>query len=284
MDLVTMTCKRDAQQMLLQAESIQKFLAPCTHHVVLNDPTPDYDYWKELLTPFYTNHKLVLSSTEPFTNDWGWLTQQINKLRIAKDLDDDYLILDTKNFFIKPTDIEEWRNILGSGKVEIFEENLLGNPWKDTIQIYADKLNIDRKFEWCLSAETPFAIKTDVVRNFKELDSFHEWFFLGAEHWTGEFALYTILVYDLMKAGVNVFDNKMPNIKHITFWEHMDANELLNDHYWKHCVKTDCIKALGIHRLFLQKIDNGHVDFINDKLAELDFKFRFQYEHSDGNM
>jgi hypothetical protein len=36
-NLVTVTCNRDFQFMLLQAESIQKFLEPCHHWIVINE-------------------------------------------------------------------------------------------------------------------------------------------------------------------------------------------------------------------------------------------------------
>ena len=69
MDLVTVVCNRDYQQMLLQAESIQKFLAPCKHWVIVNDEEPDVLFWQENLSKYYTNHELiVIPYTDLFEN------------------------------------------------------------------------------------------------------------------------------------------------------------------------------------------------------------------------
>ena len=108
MDLVTVTCNRDFQHMLLQAESIQKFLEPCTHWIVINEYEDlDVDRWHNALSKFYTNHKYnILTPTDfgismpPFN---GWLTQQYFKLAISTFTNQDYIIMDTKVFFIKPT-------------------------------------------------------------------------------------------------------------------------------------------------------------------------------------
>ena len=58
--LVTVTCNKERHMMVLQAESIQKFLAPCKHWVIVNEFNVNVDAWKELLTPYYTNHELEI--------------------------------------------------------------------------------------------------------------------------------------------------------------------------------------------------------------------------------
>ena len=60
MNLVTVACNRDFNQMLLQAESIQMHLDPCTHWVIVNERNPDINFWQSALSPFYKNHELKL--------------------------------------------------------------------------------------------------------------------------------------------------------------------------------------------------------------------------------
>ena len=104
MDLVTVTCDLDFNQMLLQAESISKFLKPCTHWVVINDQHIDKEKWESALTPYYHNHtlKLFTPNWNSIPSDFGWAKQQAYKFVVSKYVNDDYLLLDSKNFFIKP--------------------------------------------------------------------------------------------------------------------------------------------------------------------------------------
>ena len=51
MYLATVTCNRDFQQMLLQAESIQKFVEPCKHVIIINEDKFDYNFWYRWLKP-----------------------------------------------------------------------------------------------------------------------------------------------------------------------------------------------------------------------------------------
>ena len=56
MDLVTITCNRDLQQMLLQAKSVQKYLKKgTTHWIIINENKKFLRKfnWKNLLSPYY---------------------------------------------------------------------------------------------------------------------------------------------------------------------------------------------------------------------------------------
>jgi len=117
MHLVTVTCNKDLNDMLLQAESIRKFLEPCTHWVIVNDYSIDKKQWIESLQPYYTKHKLKIL----FPNYWattldGYAKQNLYKLLISNLLDDDYIILDSKNFFIKKcnTELDEINHFISS--------------------------------------------------------------------------------------------------------------------------------------------------------------------------
>ena len=60
MKLLTVACERDKDILLLHAESISLFLEPCTHYIVINEEVPDINYWRELLQPYYSKHKLII--------------------------------------------------------------------------------------------------------------------------------------------------------------------------------------------------------------------------------
>lgn len=115
MKLATIVCRRDLKQMILQAESIKKFLSSCEHILLVDSITDDYSdnerFWTTALSEYYTNHNLkIVYPKWSFTNSEtdGWVRQQSWKHLIAEYTEQDYLILDAKNFFIKPTSLEQW--------------------------------------------------------------------------------------------------------------------------------------------------------------------------------
>ena len=130
MHLATLTCNRDIRQTILQAESIQKFVSPCTHWVIVNQykiTEGNKQRWREYLRPYYTNHKLALifpddlnfyklpyeASRNGTTYFNGWKYQ----FTIANTIQDDYMCLTPKNFFIKPVELEKYRKVIGNATV-----------------------------------------------------------------------------------------------------------------------------------------------------------------------
>lgn len=127
MHLATLTCNRDIRQTILQAESIQKFVSPCTHWVIVNQykiTKSNKQRWQEYLQPYYTNHKLELvfpddlnfyklpyaKSRNGTTYFNGWKYQ----FTIANVIQDDYMCLTPKNLFIKSVELEKYRKIIGN--------------------------------------------------------------------------------------------------------------------------------------------------------------------------
>jgi hypothetical protein len=186
MYLATVTCNKDFQQMLLQAESIQRFLNPCKHIIIINEEIPDINFWYRWLSPYYTNHELVIIPRIDISDiyshylthyltqtNWvdigskyfqhagnvheeykGWILQQIQKLLLAYKYQDDYLLLDSKNFFIKNTDINEWENVVGSNKFSTYEsDKFYGKTYKRYEELFS------KKIKHYLSPCTPFKIK-----------------------------------------------------------------------------------------------------------------------------
>jgi hypothetical protein len=262
MDLVTVTCDLDFNQMLLQAESISKFLKPCTHWVVINDQHIDKEKWESALTPYYHNHtlKLVTPNWNSIPSDFGWAKQQAYKFVISKYVNDDYLLLDSKNFFIKPTDINEWTTIQGCG----ISEHLLakGNKWIPTVQTYASKLNVNPSTTiTCM--QTPYVFKIEEIKKLGDIDLFAEWF-LTQPITPSEFIFYSHLI--------NYKNNNQPVYKHITLWPRSD--EITKSKLNYITVNQD-IKVFGLHRSYLKKLNFEQINIINSWLAELGLANKF---------
>jgi hypothetical protein len=289
MDLVTVTCNRDLTAMILQAESIQKFLNPCTHWVIVNENIPNLDKWHKALSPFYINHKLKLlprlyDAPEDYSDidaKWGWRMQQIQKLYVATILEDDYLILDSRNLFIKNTDLEEFREIQGSGIIQRLDDSKFNNPRHQAyLEKYCSKLGIDKpKFALC--EFTPFKIDLDTIKNFKDLYNVHE--YLISEPYihtnlesSSEFILYSMLI-------PNISTNFKEEIK----WETIHNFPVKEDNilYAKtflritKAINNENIKVLKFDRSLIDNLKQCDLDILNNILQELRFSFRFYQTH-----
>lgn len=151
MNLLTITCNRDKQQIILQAESIDKFVTnPITHYVIVNEEQCDLTEWYFELKPFYTKHRIVLLNKLKDSDygagiigdsgdSLGWHSQQVQKLLFAYYLKEDYLITDSKNFFIKPIDLSIY-NIDEYTAAPVAPISKLG-IWAVTAKLYADFFN-----------------------------------------------------------------------------------------------------------------------------------------------
>ena len=125
MDLLTVTCDRDFEEIIQQAKSIKKYLVPCKHWIFVNNTAKTKEFWITGLTPYYDIHELEIIFTDdheifPITNDW--ITQQIWKCRAIDWIKKDYVIVDSKTFFIRPTDISQWTHE-GSGVITFFTKH-----------------------------------------------------------------------------------------------------------------------------------------------------------------
>jgi len=220
--------------MLLQAESIQRFLSPCKHVIIVNESYPDLEFWNRWLQPYYTNHELVIRgridyafpSSSIGTRDHygevdsasnGWRTQQLQKMLLAYEYEDDYLLLDSKNFFIKPTDIHEWDDTIGSGSYNGFGAI---NAFVGSFKHYAKLFG--KEIENYIGPFTPFKVKREplVTRcTFGELGYklFYPEYF-GAPASEGIF--YSFIVADEIQKRVGI-----PFVKSATIWG-MDKDQL----------------------------------------------------------
>jgi len=205
MDLVTVTCLRDYKDMIRQAQSIHLYLEPCTHWVVVNDEFVDEQFWKDSLTLYYKNHNLKLLF--PKWKEWafnfierkifkprhpyGYKNQQVYKLLISENINNDYLIIDSDTFFINNCSIEEWKNMIGSGRTMPIDSVPI--DMQNTIKLYADKIDCDIPnyvFDCCVH----FMIHHEVMKNVKNLRKTLKWF-NRQSCLQSEFYFYNLLAY-----------------------------------------------------------------------------------------
>jgi len=285
-NIVTVTYEEDFKYLLLQAESIQKHLiseVPFTHWVIINDPTiTNIVPYRLQLEKYYNNTtcKLKIFQQPFFKNKFisksldgsrnvceieGTYSQQICKLEIAKYIKDDYLVLDSKNFFIKPVSLQYWENKIGSGEYVKTDTNYF---WKNCIIEYCNKFSIDVP-DYVCNPVTPFKIKINedmLNTDFKPL--------LENSHVYSEFILYWLKYIK----GVDPVLNK----EHICFSTFFPLNSMGIVHpteFLAYKIPTidnnPNIYVSGFHREFIKLCKSEHINFINEWLEQKEIEFRF---------
>ena len=126
MNFVTIAWSKDFNMMLLQAHSLKFVNDNIVHYVVIQDSILSIEQWQNALSTYYDRHKLVLVpnllENESLTSN-GWIQQQILKFKISKLITtEDYLVLDTKNFFIKPFNLNDWSVPHGNGSLFVYRK------------------------------------------------------------------------------------------------------------------------------------------------------------------
>ena len=184
MNLVTVTCERDFLQFSLQVESISKYCKNFFHYVIICEQS-DYDHskWEQLLKKYYRDNFKLFSPKwrENFDSALmdgygGWAKQQVYKFWIYQYINSDYIILDSKNFFVKETCIEDFMKIVGSGAIEKIRTNIpdpynVPFSWKRTVEKYAE-MNHAPCLDYVLSIQTPFIFEKKILAKLGNIDNF----------------------------------------------------------------------------------------------------------------
>lgn len=173
MDLVTIACERDIQDLLLQAHSIDKFIeTPCRHWITIEDNSLTPEQWYNLLSPYYQRHTLHLKFStrpdlifdEPF--NLGYRRQQILKLKAAAEVfEERVLVLDCKNIFIRPTDLNAWPYKSGVGRFTSLDtepEDFFPRQW---IKYIHEKTGLKIPDRFPPTLATPFVVITEYARD-----------------------------------------------------------------------------------------------------------------------
>lgn len=179
--LVTVTFTRDKWCMALQAHSLELFIKePCNHYVLIQDDSP-LEEWEALLRPIYKTHTLHLMhrSTHPknFTAASaavrGWRDQQVLKMKVAEFIDTEkYLILDSKNIFVRPLPLSTFEQE-GEGNCGTSPESPWYDYWRPWLIFMSEKLNKPIP-ELVWPPITPFTVNTNTVKKMLEESKFEQ--------------------------------------------------------------------------------------------------------------
>ena len=278
--LVTVVCDRDQAILELQCYSINKFIEqPCDHYIVIENSDMSVQQWHDILAPHYRRHRLILVGKllpdTAYQNDSstknGWHRSALLKLLVANNITQSkYLILDSKNFFIKSLDLNDWP--CAEGNNLIAEIDKVTPYWPNLDQFCKDLGIIKPKQTW--SSSTPFMVKTDTVKQLIQYKKLYS-MFLSNFGWSSELLLYSVFAQHL---GSELTHGVTPNI---TFWEDestLDRNTLENFYNWPD------IKSLGLHRYAfefnqdLSDLINWLVDLGFDKTFIVDCLNRYQQD------
>lgn len=303
MDLVTVTCLRDYHEMMMQAESMQKFVDPCTHWVIVNDDdniisqSSYQTFWKNSLEPYYENHTLQLLFPKFDIEDInvGWNRQQYYKLIIGEYIKDDYLILDSKNFFIKPCNINEWQGVLGCG---LLRRSYQAWPAYKTLVHFADYFGTDVG-PARLEALTPFCINYEdltklypIKKTFLDIYKSSEKIRGPDKLYISEFQVYSTIIhkykpnelykliennivrYRIIKKNLLLPNNPANTKSFEELRDHYDPSYEMNDVYFTDTTMTN-VKCFAIHRMYAEQAKYDNIIQARKWIASLGFKNLF---------
>jgi len=267
--LVTITCSRDRSMQKLQSYTIDKFVqGACNHIIIVEDNKIPLSEWQTELAPFYNKHQLMLLDTlldnDSYQNDSvkknGWHRSALLKLMAAEHVNTEkYLLLDSKNFFVRQVNLDSWPCDEGNHLVEPLHSNgqlSNGRSWPNLFQ-FGKKHNIPITKN-TYSTTTPFMVKTNTVKNLLKLDIAS--LFLNNTGWSSELFLYSVYTQYL---GTKLINGPTVNV---TFWNNertADIKTLTDIFSWTH------VFMFGVHRDFMRI--NFDLTELYDFLEFIDF-------------
>lgn len=235
--LVAVTCDRDKWEFELLVRSMNKFLEPCKVIFVYNQNAEYVNAWKKFYKrscePYLKKFDVKILFKDDFWSlaDENHLTppeleghvdQQVIKLGVSKWVDTEhYVTIDAKNFFIKPTHINEIAQIIPA-PTSWCEPNL--KTWIvtccETLTVAVPQSDIR-----LTQNTTPYTMRTqsarDLVDYFGGISFLYKWFTIEArksKHCAAEFFLYEIFT---IRHGHRNLGSDTQNC--ITLWEHMHS-------------------------------------------------------------
>lgn len=252
-ELLIVTYLGHQTQFLIQCKSINRFLRPCKITVVLNECGKDLEiitgWFNATCKRYFQNHELTVMTVYDFIPrpedpyGWeGWTRQQVIKLLFGLICESkEYAILDSKNWFIRNTDVDEFYN---SNRLETDHyENHYGS--------FVEFLRTKFFYKFMIRPiSTPYIFKKRTIK--KIVSSFGNNqllinFFKNQEFYPpSEFILYDFFYQhyeqpnDLGKRQTFTY----------TIWP-KEADQL--DHLWFEKINDPEVKMIGIHKTVFEK-------------------------------
>lgn len=261
--IVTVTCKKDLKSLIRQAESIQKFVEPCEHLVVIEDRVFDKKFWMKQLSKYYTTHTLVIKSYNNFINveQNGWVRQQALKLLVTLDCDDEYLVLDSKDFFIRPCSLADWNGFVGSNIIENIDYDFStpSKKWRLRLALAYSKYFDTELLTNIFDPITPFVIDTKYIdRN--TIHKHVEWFLKCFNNDGCEFYFYSYLAKDLIK---NFKEHRFKSVK-LCYLHMLEDFDLHVKRCLTKAAEDKNTMVAAVHRNLIANFNDEQLAYVNE--------------------
>lgn len=252
MDLVTVACLRDLEAQRLQSASIKYVTNPTRHWVVINEANPDLEFWHDQLSPYYTGgHRLMLKAgaQNPHSIN-GWINHQWLKFNMALELDSPYMLLDSKNLFIKSVDLRQWLTIQGSGGLTHYDRHQ-PDRYTMTIKKYSKLIGVEpANYQWI--NETPWVVDPQVVKELMAIKPGWDQWFVEPDHGPSEFLLYCI--WQQAQGRWHAPTHPPHQRLHESYWP---GSEPMHTRELAYIDANHKIRMIGLHRLYLAEQTNA---------------------------
>jgi hypothetical protein len=226
--------------------------------------------WVNALSPYYqgpcqlrfldSRNLKKISNSRLNPRHASWIDQQILKLIIADQIDSDsYLILDSKNMFVKPTKLFECGQHEGNGSH--VPEEWQAEVWGDWVQFLENVLDKQRPTSYW-TPHTPFRFKTAIVKEILNSNPNLELLFdydhnnLPVHKPVSEFLLYKFYSNYDCDTPIKQFS--------FNFWGEAEGLKVFEE-----CLNNADIKILGFHRHFICHQTDECVSEVQSSLIKL---------------
>ena len=281
MNIVTVTWYDDLRQIILQAESMERFLTtPVVHYVVINNYHPNMKRWDQILTPYYNRHtlKLIKPPADVLVKGHSYLNQQTLKFWIGTIINDDYMLLDSKNFWIKETSMHEYQNFKHSaGTWNCDVDNYCTGyvSYAPFVELFCKKYNL-KKLQKIPGISTPYIFSKKIIDKAGGFDTVTMWFLdlYKTKNMTdiSEFLFYGHLVppHEI---------DEIDQLCHVnyTIWSNEEHPfEILTNYFFE----NPHIKSISLHWRWLLK-HKSDIDTINNWLSSIGLTTKLKTSHSN---
>lgn len=283
MELVTVVCKRDINEILLQAQSIDLYVEkPTKHWVIVEDNSLSLKEWTDILSPYYKRHELNLSFSvrddrehefyEPFI--YGWRRQQVLSFAASKMVTSErYLSLDSKNFFARTIDFDELPLRHGNGRY-IDTSEIMTKPnlhvTRNWLLYIAQETGLKIPGKFCGGpCESPFVMNTETSRKIYENTDFEKLFFQKELYHVprSEYHLYWFYVPE------SEYDTKREYMSSALNEYEFDNSITIKDYIAQQIERCENIQSYthGLHRSIRKMMDESAKELYKNWLTYLGF-------------
>jgi hypothetical protein len=287
--LVVVTCIKDNWSFEMLCKSIKKYLSSCNIIIIYNDKEENFNAWKifynKLHTRYFQNHNVLLqtqrdywtlddeSHLHPMQKE-GWVDQQVLKLSVSENVNTkSYTCIDSKNFFIKPLQVEDIAQI--QPEPITWTDEILENWVKFCCKTL--ELNYPGKQIKLTQNTTPYKIDTEeakkLVEHFGGIKKFYRWFTKNAipdSISPSEFFLYELW---LKKQGISYkYEYKLQNS--VSMWgfqiEELKWNLADYVNYFLSNIERYDTRVAGIHKTVKELYKEEQIKYILSATNNLD--------------